>query len=117
MNNIEDEINIIKDEIKILKLDLDELKKIHSLIPPKTVVEKKDIMENFFKMNLSYSKGERVNTSLVFKKINEFSKKYDAILTKFEVSNFIKEKGYKRTKISSNNYYLDLKLLDDTFSK
>lgn len=71
-----------------------------------------NLMEAFFDKYIVESKGDRIVTSDVWKKMNEFAASENIEFSKYVVSNFIKIKGLERKKVGSREYYYDVKFVN-----
>ena len=112
-----DELKAKVDELekRILETKIEELEKKLFLMKQGAVSvtnsdkeAKSGLFNIFYNEILCIKKGKKINTADVVRKANEFAFNYNVRFTKFEVSNFMKEKGLKRSKISGTNFYLDI---------
>ena len=98
---------------KLEKTISDMSEKIEKLEEAKSHKNKNmDLMEAFFNKHLVESKGDRVITSDVWKKMNDFVASENIEFSKYVVSNFIKIKGLERKKVGSREYYYDVKFVN-----
>lgn len=113
LQNVKEEVRHVKEELENLKKDIYILKRSQSLTPVKETTGKDEIMETFHKVYIVICEGKRTKTVDVLSKMNKFAKEYGFNFSKFEVSKFMKQKGYVRTKIGSNNYYVNIGINED----
>ena len=113
-----EDIKVLKQnasETKILKLELDQCKtKLNNITKARTnkrTKDEMDILENFVKEHIVSEKGSMIKTADVMTKANEALAYLNIRFNKFEVAQFMKDRGAVKKKGQNYTYYLDLKFV------
>lgn len=102
-------------ETKMLKVELDQYKtKLNNITKArvkKRTKEEMDILDRFFEQHIVFEKGSLIKTSDVMTKANEVLAHLNIRFNKFEVAQFMKDKGAVKKKGPNHTYYVDLKFV------
>ena len=103
-------------EINNLKQELEKYKtKVNNITKPrvnKRNTEEMALMDDFFEKYLIRKNGASVKTVDVMTKANEILADKNIRFNKFEVVQFMKEKGISKKKSGGHNYYIGIKFIE-----
>lgn len=113
-----EDIKVLKQnasETKILKLELDQYKtKLNNITKArmnKRTKDEMDILEGFVNEHVVSEKGSMIKTADVMTKANEALAHLNIRFNKFEVAQFMKDRGAVKKKGQNYTYYVDLKFV------
>jgi hypothetical protein len=113
-----EDIKILKQnatETKILKLELDQCKtKLNNITKArmnKRTKDEMDILGAFVDEHVVFEKGSLIKTADVMTKANEALTHLNIRFNKFEVAQFMKDRGAVKKKGQNYTYYVDLKFV------
>jgi hypothetical protein len=116
--NQAEDIKILKqnaEETKMLKVELDKCKtKLQNITKPRVknrTKEEMEILKYFIDEHIIYEKGSLIKTADVMTKANEALSRLNIRFNKFEIAQFMKDRGAEKKKGQNYTYYTNLKFV------
>lgn len=102
------EFELLKQEVKECKAKLSNITKAKIKKRPK---EETDMLHKFFDEHIIFQTGSTIKTVDVMTKANEVLAPHKLRFTKFEVAQFMKDKGISKKKGANHTFYVDVKFV------
>ena len=102
------EFEQLKQEVNECKTKLNNITKAKIKKRPK---EEKDMLYKFFDEHIAHQTGSTIKTVDVMTKANEVLAPHKLRFTKFEVAQFMKDKGISKKKGANHTFYVDVKFI------
>ena len=104
----QEEFELLKQEVNECKAKLSNITKAKIKKRPK---EETDMLHKFFDEHIIIETGSTIKTVDVMTKANEVLAPHKLRFTKFEVAQFMKDKGISKKKGTNHTFYLDVKFV------